>query len=657
MDGAQIKGGSKTLTGDEHRIYLGKYQHALRYGSQTMLGNANADVCRVKWIPTVLSFSFSSKELKAKDPLATYRSRLEDLDIKTIIPYVAGKTTHVVQNKRNTAKGLQALINGKYIVQDSYIDALVYAATPNDLEALESLSPLEEDFDAAWPDPAEHLPPPGKEPVHRPAEAFAPNPDRAHVFEGYTFVFCDTSQFENLQPPINNGHGKALLYQLEYGQTKPEELVQFMKNAAGEKGSGSERQRNGGVVLVRFRAKGEFEEWSIDLGNQVALITDQRVIEQSEFLDAILNNDASLLCRPLPREEVPSRIRETTEVASTRQQASERITSPAPAAQSDETSSQPAPTQTSRRARSRPFVSKVKTFDDGFDINSIPEYTLETGDGSAESNPVRRECGNLRSSSNLSQAQSQADVAPAGTSQMEEDDGMADLLPGANAMKRRREEMGLRAHSEETAQPKEEMRKPKRQKLDVLEAARRRREEVEAAARGHSIDEPSSLQVAIEGMTLDEMKKLVVVEEMDVPLRGRQSPTVEETERWDERWNGRKNFKKFRRKGEPRTSRTRVQTVIVPLEEVQHKHFGIGDHYWTEDPEASGATGSRRSTQQGLREASQTENGRSISVSLAESREPTPHSTVSRPTQKKRPREIRDDSDDEDLRFRFRRKR
>lgn len=563
----------------------------------------------------------------------------------------------MVQNKRNTAKGLQALINGKYIVQDSYIDALVYAATPSDLEAVESLSPLEEDFDAAWPDPAQHLPPPGKEPVHRPAKAFAPNPNRANVFEGYTFVFCDPSQFENLQPPINNGHGKALLFQLEYGKTKPEELVQFMRNAAGEKGPGSGRQGNGGVVLVRFRAKGEFEEWSIELGNQVALMTDQHVIEQSEFLDAILNNDASLLCRPLPREEVTSQVEQITEVAPTRRQTSERITSPPPAAQSDEASSQPAPTQASRRSRSRPFVSKVKTFDDGFDINSIPEYTLEKGDGAAESNLVRRQCHISSSFPNLSQAQSQANAAPASCSHMEEnDDGMADLLPGANAMKRRREEMGIRVHSEETSQPKEEIRKPKRQKLDVLEAARRRREEVEAAARGHSVDESSSLQVAIEGMTLDEMKKLVVVEEMDIPVRRRPSPTMEETERWDERWNGRKNFKKFRRKGEPRTSRARVQTVIVPLEEVQRKHFGIGDRYWTtEDPEVSGATSSRRSTQQNPREASQTESGRLISVSQAESREPTPQSTV-RPTQK-RPREIRDDSDDEELRFRFRRKR
>lgn len=331
----------------------------------------------------MLSFSFSSKELKAKDPLAPVRARLEELDIKTIIPYVVGKTTYVVQSKRNTAKGLQALINAKHIVQDSYIDALVYAATPGDLENVESLSPLEEDFDAAWPDPSEHLPPPGREPVQRPAAAFAPNPDRINVFEGYTFVFCDVAQFENLQPPITNGHGKALLYRIENGRTTAEEIVQFMRNAAGHRGFGSQRDGPGGVVLVRFRAKGQFEEWSIELGNQVALMTDQRVIEQSEFLDAILSNDASVLCRPLPREPTPSQ-----ESAPRGPSAPEPAPSTAeppsqpaiqPATQPDAEASQPAE-RPAKRPRVRSFVSKVKTFDDGFDMESIPAYTLEDED-------------------------------------------------------------------------------------------------------------------------------------------------------------------------------------------------------------------------------------------------------------------------------------
>jgi hypothetical protein len=346
------------------------------------------DLCtkyRIKWQPSVLSFSFSSKELKAKDPLGPVRARLEDLDIKTVIPYIPEKTTHVVQNKRNTAKGLQALVNGKFIVQESYIDALVYAATPQDLENLESLSPLEEDFDATWPDPAKHLPPPGKEPVHRPAVAFAPNPNRSHLFEDYTFVFCDSSQFENLKAPISNGHGKALFYQVDEGKTTAEQIVQFMGNCVGRKTFHNGGEDGPKVVLVRFRAKGDAETWSIELGNQVALLMDQRVIEQSEFLDAILRNDPSPLCRALPRESVPASEPNVIQVAPSQipvnaQQMHQSV--------EPEDAVETRLSKASKPLLPRQFVSKVKTFDDGFDMDSIPMYKFEPEDGSIDQSQV-----------------------------------------------------------------------------------------------------------------------------------------------------------------------------------------------------------------------------------------------------------------------------
>lgn len=224
--------------------------------------------------------------------------------MKVVEPYIVGKTTHVIQAKRNTAKGLQALINAKYIVQDSYVDSLVYAATPDDLDEPENLSPLEKHFDGSWPDPVPHLPPPGKEPNPRPATSFAPNPDRLTVFEGYTFIFLDKAQLDNLQDAVNNGHGKALLYQIKNGETTADEIVRYMRSVADEKGFGDIRDATdrGGVVLVRFRAKGDFEQWSIDLSNEVAIQLDQRTIDQSEFLDAILQNDAGPLRRAVPVE-------------------------------------------------------------------------------------------------------------------------------------------------------------------------------------------------------------------------------------------------------------------------------------------------------------------------------------------------------------------
>ncbi len=260
---------------------------------------------RIKWHPVVLSFSLPPKDERSEDPLKSFRARLEPLDVKVILPYSIEHTTHVVASKRNTAKGLQALINGKYIVTDSFVDALVYAGTPQSSEDGERTSLLEVDFDANWPDPTKHLPAPGKEPSERPAAFFAPNTARSSVFEGYSFVFCEQKQIDNLRAPITNGGGKALHYELEAGKTTSDDLVRYVKNIAGEKGLGefADGSEGKGVVVVRFRGRKEFEDWAIELGNEVARRLDQRLIEQSEFLDAILVNDASGLRKPLPEED------------------------------------------------------------------------------------------------------------------------------------------------------------------------------------------------------------------------------------------------------------------------------------------------------------------------------------------------------------------
>ncbi|KKK15490.1 hypothetical protein ARAM_007219 [Aspergillus rambellii] len=620
LDGEQIKGVSKKLTGEEHTIQLGKYQHVLR----------------IKWHPTVLSFSFSSKELKAKDPLAHVRSRLEDLDVKTIIPYVIDSTTHVVQSKRNTAKGLQALVNGKYIVQESFVDALVYAATPSDLENLESLSPLEADFDAAWPDPMEHLPPPGKEVADRPEESFAPNPDRISIFDGYTFVFGDTTQYENLQDAITNGHGKALFYRIEDGVTTPEDIVQFMRNAAGHKGLGVARNGDGGVVLVRFRSKGQYEDWSIQLSNQVAITTDQRVIEQREFLDAILGNDAAVLCRPLP-ESKPSQEMDVEPTESTS----------APPAPSDDAQiiadSQLAEdvSQASKKGRGgrvRKYVSKMKTFDDGFDINSIPAYAPEVDEGSADS-----------------QAQMLVETPSENQSRVvdsfqEEEELVSSLLPGASAMKRRRAETSQRSLDDSTTHLKQEgAARPKRQKLDVLEAARQHREAEEDAARQRRQEEQESLQSSLKDIDVEKLKGLAIVEEMEVSSR---DPVVDHSNntRWDDRWNGRKNFKKFRRKNDTSQPRRRIQTVIVPLEEVTRKGFGIGDHYWVSNHRSSEPTPQEGQPERTIsQEESELSQARSLPQSESEK------ASVSQ--RQKRVREEQDSDTDDGLRFRFRRRR
>jgi nijmegen breakage syndrome protein 1 len=253
---------------------------------------------RLNWVPVVFTFSFSTKEHNA-DPYTNLYKILGPLDIKVLIAYDRQYTTHVVAKKRNTSKGLQALINGKYVVHnDSFVNAVVAAATPSE----GAQAPLEEDFEANFPDPIQYLPPKGDEPTQRDASAYEPNPNRQEMFHGYTFVFCDKRQFDTLLAPITEGRGKALLREAIPNKTTVDDFVQFVKNVAGEKGLGEfeDGSDGNGVVVVRFNpVKGIGTEWFADFGRRVAQRLDHRLIEQNEFLDAILGNDASVLRRTL----------------------------------------------------------------------------------------------------------------------------------------------------------------------------------------------------------------------------------------------------------------------------------------------------------------------------------------------------------------------
>ena len=122
------------------------------------------------------------------------------------------------------------------------------------------------------------------------------------MFEGYTFVFYERRQYDNLQLPIFEGGGKALIHEARPYQTTVDEFVGLVKKDAGEKGLGSfeDGSEGKGVVVVRFNpVKGTGSDWYADFNNQVSLRLDHRLIEQNEFLDAILGNDASVLRRPL----------------------------------------------------------------------------------------------------------------------------------------------------------------------------------------------------------------------------------------------------------------------------------------------------------------------------------------------------------------------
>ena len=191
--------------------------------------------------------------------------------------------------------------------------------------------------------------------------------------------------------------------------------------------------------------------------------------------------------------------------------------------------------------------------------------------------------------------------SPPSDKTMKDSDHIDNLFPAAAAMKKRRIESARLATTSASPSPEIDTQKPKgkaaavldqlrkvekkEKQVDVLELARSRREAEEEAARLDA----ESLRNAMEGMDVSAMRDLAHVEEMDVRLRTDISTTqVEEPgRRWDDRWNGRKNFKRFKRRGGAEAP-IRGHKVIVQLEEVRKKDFGIGEEYWLESGERGG---------------------------------------------------------------------
>ncbi len=259
-----------------------------------------------------------------------------------------------------------------------------------------------------------------------------------------------------------------------------------------------------------------------------------------------------------------------------------------------------APVQPPRRVgRSRRTItSRFKGFDDDFDMLPLPE-SMPDGQGQAPalqkhedfvsqsqySEPVQKSPESITSRTRSSRKR------PSDLALQEEDDEdiLDQLAPAATNLKRRRlaDELARKGRGEPSpprlaiveSMTKTSTRKSKKikQEIDVLEVARQRRDKEEEIARA----EREALQEAMNGMDIDQIRNLAIIEEVDVkrpaPPPGA-SAYGDKGQRWDNRWNGRKNFKKFRRRGEggPKV----LNKVIVALEEVKKKDFGIGDEYW-----------------------------------------------------------------------------
>ncbi|KAF9876899.1 FHA domain-containing protein [Colletotrichum karsti] len=576
---------TKTGTTVDGHKYKGEKHVVTEAAAEIKVGGC-PQLFRLTWHPVVLTFSSSSKELQA-DPFARLRPDLEQLDVKLIPEYNIQHTTHVVVKKRNTSKGLQALINGKYIVTDSFVNEFVVAAAadPTDTSALEN------DFDGHWPDALKYLPPRGGEPVEHPSSVYEPDESRHNVFEGYTFIFYDKGQFDNLRAPIANGKGKALYTKVDPNVTTVDEFILHVKTVAGEKGLGSfeDGSEGRGVVVVRYTpSKHVSESWYADFFTQVSIRLDHRPIEQNEFLEAILIKDASILRRPLefdptqgPRSS-PPRPQASTD--------SMEIDQPAA---SQNTPQESAPSGLSlrttrvRRAATRRFA--------GFDADDDNDEEAATP-AVTERIPVDAEPEEgLFVSQDAGPPDEIPESSPEATTRRsqrkrpapQDDNLVDDMIPTAAAAKRRRVAAGedpiprqKEPEPEKAPEPKAPAKTKKAKKeIDVLDVARQRREEMEARAKAEKED----LANLPDDIDLSEIRRLHIVEEMPLrqPSTDRNHEQDAENGRWDPRWNGRKNFKRFRARGE--LTGRQPQKVIVSLVEVKKKDFGIGDDHWLEE--------------------------------------------------------------------------
>ncbi|OTB17209.1 hypothetical protein K445DRAFT_20557 [Daldinia sp. EC12] len=562
----KIKGEKRVLSQDVNILQMGTFPPKFR----------------ITWFPVVLSFSFTANQLRA-DPLSKLREDLEQLDVKFLAHYDVQATTHVVSKKRNVPKGLQALVNGRYLVTEGFYNAIITAATPENDSGGTTASALESDFDANWPDAMQFVPPSGDEAVPRPVEAFAPNLDRAEIFHGYTFVFYNRKQYDNLLEPITTGRGKALLYEVVEGETQIDDFIRYVKGVAGEKGMGEfeDGSEGKGVVVVRWiPSPPQNADWFADFYRSVSLRLDHRLIDQKDFLDAILNNDASVLRRPLEAEVEPQMS----------QVESQRSNEEAMDVDRDEPPAQPQKPPARRRVR-----GAVKSRFKGFDVDLEDDIPEPIPTVAAPVAGVVEESQGLFVSQDVASEEPEDTVRSSRQSQrkrrtppfLEPQDTIDDFAPIAAQVKRRRIAAGeVPVPREPTpeapiAEPqKVKAKAPKiKKEIDILDVARQHREEAEARAKA----EREELATAPEGLDLAEIRRLHIEEPMEL----RQAPSIRTRDqdiadgRWDPAWNGRKNFKKFRPQGV--TQGRAPQRIIVALEEVKSKGFGIGDDYWLED--------------------------------------------------------------------------
>ncbi|KAF3042501.1 hypothetical protein E8E11_005155 [Didymella keratinophila] len=609
-DDGSIEYARKVLEGTEHSVRLAQ----------------SYEPFKIYWKPVVFTYaSKESKESKARS------AKLHALDIKTTVEFVFGQTTHVVTQKRNLPRVLSGLVAGKHIVHPDFLDTVLERATHTlDSDYGYVPSPLEEDFVSHWPKEEDYTPPTATEPVPRPQEMLRPDTLRSEIFHSLTFIFIDPAQHNSLQDPVQGGGGKALLYEaFKHGETTVQEYVDYYWSVAGKKKTKRLERGKSPVITVRLSIPVDgSDEWAANFMNGVDHSVGQRSILQNEFLDVILTKDRAAL-QQLPqmipgatsKEPVPLTLR------------SEKDSTPASKAPSEAPESSN-PTDEPFKPNPRKRIHRPKTTSrfTGFDDYEPPTKIRKTEDtqmdGVQQSIPEsarsRTQAPGIQNATALTtrtqtqtqiQTRTQRALSPIHQT-MEKEEMMDAQFPAAAEIKRRR--AATRAPSAsaepETATPATQT---KRRAVDSLESLQRARQKAdkeinvkelsklrmkEAEERRKADEE--SLREQLEGIDIEQMKNLAVIEEMEVHPRHRNGDNLRtpaearaqaqtKTDRWDPAWNGRKNFKKFRRRGAEQGIAT--HRVIVALEEApSQRGFADGFFLMPDEPRASGLAARRK---------------------------------------------------------------
>lgn len=639
--GSKIKGESRTLNGDHHTIQLGSWEKTFT----------------LEWRPVVLSYKIKAAALSAE------REKLTSTGIKLLIEYV-GLTTHVVAKVRNTAAGLLGLVQARWLVTTQFVDALAVACKREGLDGdgEQRVSPLEQDFDANWPKEEEFLIPTAGEPVKRPADCLKPDPARCTVFNHFTFLLFSVKQRDSLAPVIQAGGGKALAYTYEKGVTTKDDVVQYVQSVAGKKDttdfSLGHDEGPGGIVVVRAEAKDASRDNEFMASIDTAL--NQRSVEQNELLDVILNNNASVLCRPLrvstqtiaqtPNDhnrragskaafengaEASANANHTTQDAPGMQQDTTTAQSKDVALQTQQVTTMPSTEGMTalQKLKARRAI-RQKELKNEFDSSLVvraasdsPEPSIRAPSeapsmqhrGYEENSQMRDDEPSQRRSD--TQQSSRKRAAPASEEPEETHEQMMDrLLPGAASYKRRKTQ-AVRDGEVSFADKKPKEKTP--------EATTTAGEKLKGKAKGKQGLKPeNNLQAQMRAQrekedeerrkdeeSMREMRDVDVstikidhnVEVFDLPVRPPREATTAmregHNERWNPAWDGRPNFKKFRAKrdrqdgGSGVAAATESQRVVIPLQEIPGRGHGLGDEYWLEPAQDKGKKKSQTQSQ------------------------------------------------------------